>query len=110
MNTASRATAAGKLIFSVFAALAQFESDQISERTIAGQKIARERGVRFGRKTFKELYIDTGKVDAYQKLRFETVPSKTARAQLGIKDPTFRKYRDIFEPSVPIDDIGDNVQ
>jgi len=45
-------TAAGQLIFSVFAAFAQFERDLISERTKAGLEAARVRGVKLG-KPFK---------------------------------------------------------
>ena len=43
-------TAAGKMVFAVFAAVAQFERDLISERTKAGLKAARARGHRGGRK------------------------------------------------------------
>jgi len=39
----------GKLIFHVFAALAEFERNLIRERTIAGLKAARSRGRRGGR-------------------------------------------------------------
>ena len=42
-------TAGGKMIFSVFGALAEFERDLIKERTAAGLRIARERGVTLGR-------------------------------------------------------------
>ncbi|MCP3968320.1 MAG: recombinase family protein [Lentisphaerae bacterium] len=43
-------SAAGKLIFSIFAALAEFERDLISERTKAGLAAARARGRKGGRK------------------------------------------------------------
>ena len=43
-------TASGKLIFGVFAALAEFERELIRERTIAGLKAARARGRKGGRK------------------------------------------------------------
>lgn len=43
-------SAGGRLIFNVFAAVAQFEADIISERTKAGLKAARLRGHRGGRK------------------------------------------------------------
>lgn len=45
-------TAAGKLIFGIFAALAEFERELISERTIAGLASARARG-RSGGRPFK---------------------------------------------------------
>lgn len=41
-------TAAGRLIFGIFAALAEFERELIRERTIAGLKAARARGRKGG--------------------------------------------------------------
>ena len=43
-------TASGKLVFGIFAALAEFERELIRERTIAGLKAARARGNKGGRK------------------------------------------------------------
>jgi DNA invertase Pin-like site-specific DNA recombinase len=43
-------TPSGKLIFHIFAALAEFEAALIRERSQAGVKAARMRGVQFGRK------------------------------------------------------------
>ncbi len=42
-------TAAGKLVFGIFAALAEFERELISERTLAGLPSARARGRKGGR-------------------------------------------------------------
>lgn len=42
-------TAAGKLTFHVFGALAEFEAGQVRERTRAGLEAARRRGVKLGR-------------------------------------------------------------
>ena len=43
-------TAAGRLSFGIFAALAEFESELIRERTLAGLQAARARGRKGGRK------------------------------------------------------------
>ena len=42
-------TAAGKLVFGIFAALAEFERELITERTLAGLASARARGRKGGR-------------------------------------------------------------
>ena len=42
-------TAAGPLVFGIFAALAEFERELIRERTVAGLKAARPRGRKGGR-------------------------------------------------------------
>lgn len=43
-------TASGRLVFGIFSALAEFERELISERTIAGLSAARARGRKGGRK------------------------------------------------------------
>ena len=43
-------TAPGRLVFGIFAALAEFERELIRERTLAGLKAARARGRKGGRK------------------------------------------------------------
>ena len=47
-NSFSRDQPAGKLVFGIFAALAEFERDLISERTKAGLASARARGRKGG--------------------------------------------------------------
>ncbi len=46
---ADTTTHAGKMIMTVFAGIAEFERELIRERTGAGRKAAKKRGVRFGR-------------------------------------------------------------
>jgi DNA invertase Pin-like site-specific DNA recombinase len=46
---ADTTTAAGKMIMTVFAGIAEFERELIRERTAAGRVAAKNRGVRFGR-------------------------------------------------------------
>lgn len=46
-------TASGKLVFGIFAALAEFERELISERTLAGLASARARGRNGGRRPYK---------------------------------------------------------
>ncbi|MFC1659820.1 recombinase family protein [Pseudomonadota bacterium] len=60
-------TANGKLIFGIFAALAEFERELIRERTIAGLKSARARGRKGGRK-------------------FQLTKSKVRLAQIAMKN------------------------
>ena len=61
--------AAGKLVFGIFAALAEFERELISERTVAGLASARARGRSGGRPykmTVAKLHLATaamGKAD-----------------------------------------------
>lgn len=44
-------TAAGRMVFSMIAAIAQLERENLKERTKAGLKAAKKRGVRLGRPT-----------------------------------------------------------
>ena len=61
-------TAAGKMVFGIFAALAEFERELISERTKAGLAAARARGRKGGR-------------------RPKMTPAKLRLAQAALKDP-----------------------
>lgn len=104
INTANMQTATGALIFNIFSALAQFESDQIAERTRAGQAIAKAAGKRFGRKTFSELYPPE-RIASFQEALMEGLTVKDALKKTGIPKATYLKYRDVFNAEA-VDDIG----
>lgn len=48
----------GKLVFNIFSTLAQYENEQRTERIIAGQQAARERGKHIGRFPETKMRID----------------------------------------------------
>ena len=82
-------TAAGRLIFGIFAALAEFERELIRERTIAGLKAARARGRKGGRK-FALTKAQVRLAQAAMANR-DTSVSQLA-AELGVKPVTIYRY------------------
>lgn len=104
INTENMRTATGALIFNIFSALAQFESDQIAERTRAGQAIAKAQGKKFGRKPFSALY-STEKIAEFQAARAAGMTVVDACKKTGIPRSTYIKYQDVFK-SGAVDDIG----
>lgn len=82
-------TATGKMIFGVFAVLAQFERDLISERTVDGLKAARARGKVGGRPK-----IDQERIDKALTL-YDVTPRLTIKdicLMSGVSRPTLYKY------------------
>jgi DNA invertase Pin-like site-specific DNA recombinase len=82
-------TSGGKLVFHIFAALAEFERTLIRERTRAGLKAARARGRQGGRP--KVLSVEKQRMA--QALRDD--PSQSINAickTLGISRTTFYRY------------------
>lgn len=82
-------TASGKLVFGIFAALAEFERELISERTVAGLKSARARGKKGGRK----FQLTKGQV----RLAQASMASKDSNAselckELGVSRQTLYRY------------------
>lgn len=82
------ASAGGRLIFHVFAAVAQFERDLISERTHAGLAAARARGRAPGRPTV----MSADKLAAAVALQAAGLTITQIAAQLGIGRSTLTKH------------------
>lgn len=84
-------TAAGRLSFGIFAALAEFESALIRERTMAGLQAARARGRKGGRK----FALSKAQVRMAQAAmaRRDTSVSELC-GELGIKPVTLYRYVD----------------
>ena len=82
-------TPGGRLVFHIFASLAEFERALIRERTRAGLAAARARGRQGGR----PAVLDAGKQKIAQALRNDTSQSVTAICKtLGISRATFYRY------------------
>ena len=81
--------AQGKLVFSIFGAIAEFERTLIAERTKAGLEAARARGRLGGRK----LKMTPDKIESARKLLSDKSVSPAAVAkQLGISRATLYKH------------------
>lgn len=84
-------TAAGRLSFGIFAALAEFESELIRERTMAGLQAARARGRKGGRK-FALTKAQVRMAQAAMANR-DTSVSELCE-ELGVKPVTLYRYVD----------------
>jgi DNA invertase Pin-like site-specific DNA recombinase len=82
-------TASGKLVFGIFAALAEFERELISERTKAGLEAARSRG-REGGRSFKLTKSQVRLAQAAMKNRDNSVSELCQ--ELGISRQALYKY------------------
>ena len=96
-------TAAGRLSFGIFAALAEFESELIRERTVAGLHAARARGRKGGRK-FALTKAQVRMAQAAMANR-DTSVSELCR-ELGIRPVTLYRYVD---PSGNLRDYGKRI-
>lgn len=82
-------TSGGKLIFHIFGALAEFERDLIIERTNAGLKAAKARGINGGRPIVVTPLIGKRIVDMYNR---KTISVVEICRRLGICRTTFYNY------------------
>lgn len=96
-------TAAGKMIFSIFGAFAEFERELIRERTLAGLKAARARGRKGGRK-FQLTKAQVRLAQAAMKSRDTSVGELCK--ELGITRPTLYRY---VGPKGELRDFGNKV-
>lgn len=96
-------TAAGRLTFGIFAALAEFESELIRERTMAGLQAARARGRKGGRK-FALTKAQVRMAQAAMANR-DTSVSELCK-ELGVKPVTLYRYVD---PTGNLRDYGKRV-
>ncbi|MBY0729592.1 recombinase family protein [Escherichia sp. M593] len=92
-------TAAGKLVFGIFAALAEFERELIAERTTAGLASARARG-RNGGRPYKMTPVKLRLAMASMG-QSETKVS-TLCQELGITRQTLYTYRKLKNQSIPL--------
>ncbi len=84
-------TAAGRLSFGIFAALAEFESELIRERTMAGLRAARARGRKGGRKPA----LTKAQVRTIQAaMAHRDTPVSELCNELGISPVTLYRYVD----------------
>jgi DNA invertase Pin-like site-specific DNA recombinase len=74
-----------ELMTNILGAFAQFERDIIVERTSAGRRLAKEKGVKFGRQKGKVNRENQLKVDACTKLYTAGSTLNEIRKTLGIK-------------------------
>lgn len=96
-------TATGKMVFGIFAALAEFERELIRERTIAGLASARARGRKGGRKfSMSKAQVRLAQAAMGEK---ETHVSELCN-ELGISRATLYRY---VSPSGELRDYGKRV-
>ncbi len=84
-------TAQGRLVFNIFASLAEFERELISERTLAGQDNARRNGKRIGRPAgLSEEKLK--KASAAKSLFLQGYKKTEIAEQLGISTRSVQRY------------------
>ncbi len=84
------ATPAGRLMANVLASVAQYETELRAERILAGQAVARQRGVRFGRPpgTGRPLKVTAEREETIRRLRAEGTKIAAIARAVGLSRPT----------------------
>ena len=82
-------TATGRLVFHLFAALAEFERNLIRERTHAGLMAARARGRSGGRRPKLD---DRKKAEVVRLMRDRSIPVSSIVARYGVSRTTLYKF------------------
>ena len=86
-------TAAGKLVITVFAGLAEYQREELLEKTAHGRELAKAAGVHMGRRKG----VEAAKLDKVRK----ALHAKLSIAQIveftGIPESTVKRYRKIIE-------------
>ena len=85
-------TAQGRLMFNIFASLAEFEKDLIRERTMAGLKSARDRGRMGGRPKGLSVKAKRNACSAEALYKQNELTSAEIADQLDISKTTLYKY------------------
>ena len=96
-------TPSGRMVFSIFAALSEFERELNRERTLAGLQAARARGRKGGRK-FKLTKAQVRLAEASMKSR-DTSVNELCK-ELGITRPTLYRY---IAPDGELRELGKKV-
>jgi DNA invertase Pin-like site-specific DNA recombinase len=86
-------TPGGRLVFHVFAAMAEFERDLIRERTRAGLEAARKRGRRGGRRH----KLDAAAIKALVSMAKQKIPVEQICTLLKISRATYFRYLKLAE-------------
>ena len=91
-ETIDTTTATGKLIFNIFASLAEFEKDMIRERTMAGLQSARARGRTGGRPQGLSAKAKATAKAAQLLYESQLMPVNSICRQLNIGKATLYRY------------------
>jgi DNA invertase Pin-like site-specific DNA recombinase len=80
--------AAGKLLFTMLGAIAEFENDIRKDRQVQGVELARKKGIQFGRKKA----LSTSKIDDLKAKRLSGVMIKDLMKEFKLSKATIYRY------------------